>query len=319
MDLFGFVGDLASGLVNSLFGYNTNSHQQNKQNDFNLQLYKMQREDALADRAHMEAYNSPKNQMSLYRQGGLNPNLAYSQLGTMTTSLPNKVSAEGAAGYTPYKMNLPSVQQALINDATIKNIKADTELKDSQRGLNEQRGITEQERRYNIAKQTEILSKRVKYEGFREVYYEQLAHSEWMLNGFKAETAGYISDYWKERAKYALDEIQAGLNLLKSETNKNYKQIVMFGVQSAMYKNLSALYHEEAEFTEEKTEHEKKKKTLTEKEIEIKSEEVNKIIIQNGISALTFQKLEKLLPGVTWEQYVGILKDFTQSIKNVQP
>lgn len=319
MGVFSFLGDLASSIINTTIGYNQNSHQQNKQNDYNLQLYRMQREDALSDRAHMEQYNSPKNQMALFKEAGLNPNLVYSQMGSPTTSLPNKTTAEGAASYTPFKMSLPSLQQAAINQETIKNIRADTELKDSQRGLNEQRGITEQERRYNIAKQTEILSKRVKYEGFREVYYEQLAHSEWMLNGFKAETAGYISDYWKERAKYALDEIQAGLNLLKSETKKNYKQIVMFGVQSAMYKNLSALYQEEAEFTDVKTEHEQKKKTLTEKEIEIKAEEVNKVIIQNGISALTFQKLEKLLPGVTWEQYVGILKDFTQSIKNVQP
>lgn len=63
MGLFSFlpvVGDVLDNIWNSTIGYNINAHQQNKQNDYNLGMYRMQREDALADRSHMEQYNSPK-------------------------------------------------------------------------------------------------------------------------------------------------------------------------------------------------------------------------------------------------------------------
>ena len=116
-----FVADIGS----SLLGYNINSHSQNKQNDYNLQLYQMQRADALADREHLEQYNSPKNQMRLLKEAGLNPMLAYGQLGNFQSVLPNKTSAEGAASYAPYRLDFANA----LPIAQVENINADTKLK----------------------------------------------------------------------------------------------------------------------------------------------------------------------------------------------
>lgn len=312
MDLLGFVGDLAGNIVSSLFGYNINSHQQNKQNDFNLQLYKMQREDSLADRAHMEAYNSPKNQMALYRQGGLNPNLVYTQMGSPTTSLPNKVTAEGAASYSPYKMSLPSLQQAMVTQENIRNIREDTNLKSAQKDYYNQKAKTEQEQTNYIARKVEDLSYEVQRKGFESVYYEQMAYAKWLMSGYKASTAGYISDYWKERADKAVQEVAAGIKLAQAQGRYFDNKALSEMAQIAVSRALAGFYNEKTETQKQLTKQEKER-------VEVAKEEINKIILQNGIAGITFQTLEEKLPYVSAREIISILGEIVDMGTDIYP
>ena len=310
--LLGYVGDLATGLVNTVTGYNVNSHQQNKQNDYNLQLYKLQRQDALADRSHMEEYNSPRHQMQMYRQEGLNPNLIYTQMGSTTTSLPNKVSAEGAAGFTPYKFTPPSVQQAMVTQENIRNIREDTNLKAAQKDYYSQKAKTEQEQTNYVARKVEDLSYEVQRKGFESVYYEQMAYAKWLMSGYKAATAGYISDYWKERANKAVQEIAAGIKLAEAQGRYFDNKALAEMAQIAVSRALAGFYTEKTETQKQLTKQEKER-------VEVAKEEINKIILQNGIAGVTFQTLEKRLPYVSAREIISILGEIVDMGTDIYP
>lgn len=314
MSLWSYLGDafqainpvnIVSDIGSSLLGYNINSHSQNKQNDFNLGLYKMQRADALADRAHLEEYNSPKNQMRLYKEAGLNPLLAYSQLGNTQTVLPNKTTAEGGASYTPYRLDFANA----LPLAQVENINADTKLKESQAALNVKKSDTEVQRKSQIQKQVDYLNYRLKYEGERSIYYSELARAEWILKGNRAETAGYINDTWKERAAHALEIVEADLSFIKSKTNLNVAQVTSEVVRWALMQNQSAFYAANTELAHSR-------KELVDKDIQIASEELTGVILNNGITALNFEKLKDIMPALTAGAYISIIGDLISGYKD---
>lgn len=309
-----WLGDLVSGLnpINivsdigsSLIGYNLNSHAQNKQNDYNLGLYQMQRADALADRAHLEQYNSPKNQMSLLKDAGLNPMLAYSQLGNFQSVLPNKISAEGGASYTPYRLDFANA----LPLAQVENINADTKLKESQAALNVKKSDTEVQRKSQIQKQVDYLNYRLKYEGERSIYYSELARAEWILKGNRAETAGYINDTWKERAAHALEIVEADLAFIRSKTDLNIAQVTSEVVRWALMRSQASFYDANKELTESR-------KKLVDQDIEIAAEELSGVILQNGITALTFEKLKDIMPALTAGAYISLVGDLISGYKD---
>ena len=63
------------------------------QNKRNLELYNMQRADALSDWDRQNQYNSPSQQMQRFKEAGLNPNLIYGQM----TNSPTIRSTEAKA------------------------------------------------------------------------------------------------------------------------------------------------------------------------------------------------------------------------------
>ena len=78
---------LAAAGISALSNVFTNTqninYQQNTnalQNRRNLELYNMQRADALADWERQNQYNSPSQQMQRFKEAGLNPNLIYGQM-----------------------------------------------------------------------------------------------------------------------------------------------------------------------------------------------------------------------------------------------
>lgn len=70
------AGQAGSNLLNASSVQKTNQRQQ----DYNQQLYEKQRADALADWNMQNAYNSPAQQMQRFKEAGLNPNLIYGQM-----------------------------------------------------------------------------------------------------------------------------------------------------------------------------------------------------------------------------------------------
>jgi hypothetical protein len=67
---------LAGNIANAISTTKTNQRQQ----DYNAQMYDRQRADALADWNMQNAYNSPSQQMQRFKEAGLNPNLIYGQM-----------------------------------------------------------------------------------------------------------------------------------------------------------------------------------------------------------------------------------------------
>ncbi len=67
---------IVGNLLNTISTKSTNQRQQ----DFNTEMYNRQRADALADWEKQNQYNSPSQQMQRYKEAGLNPNLVYGQM-----------------------------------------------------------------------------------------------------------------------------------------------------------------------------------------------------------------------------------------------
>ena len=67
---------LLGGLINAGSQLGTNSSQLS----YSREMYDKQRADALADWNMQNAYNSPKEQMTRFKEAGLNPNLIYGQM-----------------------------------------------------------------------------------------------------------------------------------------------------------------------------------------------------------------------------------------------
>lgn len=77
--LGGIIGAGAS-LLGNLFNLGGNKRNNQRQSDFNTEMYNRQRADALADWERNNAYNSPSQQMQRFKEAGLNPNLIYGQM-----------------------------------------------------------------------------------------------------------------------------------------------------------------------------------------------------------------------------------------------
>lgn len=77
--LGGIIGAGAS-LLGNVFNLGGNKRTNQRQADFNTQMYERQRADALADWERNNAYNSPSQQMQRFKEAGLNPNLVYGQM-----------------------------------------------------------------------------------------------------------------------------------------------------------------------------------------------------------------------------------------------
>jgi hypothetical protein len=78
------LGAALAGAAGSVIGNQINANATNNANQdqigANLDLYKLQRADALTDWDKQNSYNSPAQQMRRFKEAGLNPNLIYGQM-----------------------------------------------------------------------------------------------------------------------------------------------------------------------------------------------------------------------------------------------
>lgn len=111
------VGPLVGAGINAISG----AVQNKKQRKWNEKMYARQRQDALADWAMQNAYNSPAEQMKRLKEAGLNPNLVYGHGADATSN--QAVRSSEMAKYTPQAFDIGSgVSQASSNiyDAALK-------------------------------------------------------------------------------------------------------------------------------------------------------------------------------------------------------
>lgn len=108
-DLLGMV-PVVGGVLNGVSQIFTNA----RNRKFQVQMYERQRNDALADWAMQNQYNSPEMQMDRLRAAGLNPNLVYGNGAVATSaSQPRASSPAGVAGQAP-QVNLATLVPTLM-------------------------------------------------------------------------------------------------------------------------------------------------------------------------------------------------------------
>lgn len=130
LPLIPLIGAGASliGAVGSLFGNRA-------QRKYNEQMYERQRQDALADRAFENTYNSPAEQMKRLQSAGLNPNLVYGHGQAVGESVKTRGSDTGS--YNPSNPgdslsrlsgSLMDIYDIALKEAQTDNVRAATEV-----------------------------------------------------------------------------------------------------------------------------------------------------------------------------------------------
>ncbi len=136
------LGSLISGgasILGNLFNTGSVNRTNQRQQDFNTQMYERQRADALADWEKQNQYNSPSQQMQRFKEAGLNPNLIYGQ---MTNSPTIRSTEAKTPDFVAPKLETSGIANSLLTyydikqkDATIKQQQQATELlKEQTRG-----------------------------------------------------------------------------------------------------------------------------------------------------------------------------------------
>jgi len=110
---------------------------QNKLNDktmdYNKEMYKRQRDDAIMDREFTNTYNSPTNQMQRLQAAGLNPNLVYGNGNIQMGSAPTRPSTPGswnpkAADYSGIAQGVGNALSVQLQQRQLANMDAQTQL-----------------------------------------------------------------------------------------------------------------------------------------------------------------------------------------------
>lgn len=125
-------GIIAAGasLLGNLFNSGSNRRTNQKQADYNTDLYAKQRADALADWERNNAYNSPSQQMQRFKEAGLNPNLIY---GNMQNAQPIRSVDAKAPDFVAPRIDTSQIGDLVSNYYNIKQ--QDLAIKQQQKAL----------------------------------------------------------------------------------------------------------------------------------------------------------------------------------------
>lgn len=118
--LVGFGAQLASNILNS--------GQQDKQNRFNAEQARLQRQFQSEMMDKQNRYNDPSSVMSRLKSAGLNPNLAYGEIGTPSAS-PGQGASASSSGMVPLGFNSSTLMDIDRQISEIHNVQQDTEKK----------------------------------------------------------------------------------------------------------------------------------------------------------------------------------------------
>lgn len=114
-----------TSLAGNLFNIASTNKTNQRQLDYNKQLYDKQRADALADWNMQNAYNSPSQQMQRFKEAGLNPNLIYGQ---MTNSPVIRSTEAKAPDFVAPRLETQGIGNSLSMYYDLKQKAATTEL-----------------------------------------------------------------------------------------------------------------------------------------------------------------------------------------------
>lgn len=123
------IAGATSAAINNISSYYATDNLNRKTRKYNLEMYALQRQNALADWKMQNEYNSPSAQMARLREAGLNPNLVYGA-GSATAeskSMPNSSSVQAWHPEVPTAGATNPVTAYLdteLKDATLQNLRA---------------------------------------------------------------------------------------------------------------------------------------------------------------------------------------------------
>lgn len=120
-------GSLLSSIANGLFGSSSDSANR----DFYREMQQQANEFARSERLDVQQYNSPQNQLRLYSQAGMNPNLLSGQQFVPTTAMNNQsVSPPQAQPRWQFDNLGTSVINGLTQDLQIRKLQGDIKRQD---------------------------------------------------------------------------------------------------------------------------------------------------------------------------------------------
>ena len=229
------LGGLPGAVADSLLSFGANSFNNNLslknqkklmdyQNDINLRNWKLQTE-----------YNSPSNQMKLLREAGLNPNLAYGNLGNSASASVGSVS-HGSVSSNFQSSKLSNYQLAA---AQLENYKAQNEnLKATNENLKAQNKLLNANADKATA-ETNRINKLVDYEVERSDYENTLLSfgiskgvidlafyrsNQELFNTLRQQQVQLNEDTHSQNilnqlmTKYKISEVRANISLLMART-----------------------------------------------------------------------------------------------------
>lgn len=127
--------NIGGGLLGNLFNAGSQTGWNNSQRDWAGHMYDVQRQDALADRAFENNYNSPAAQMERLKAAGLNPNLVYGSGNATQGSAAVRSSNPGSYSPKAPQVEMGGIGSALMlmynvmkTQAETDNIRAATDL-----------------------------------------------------------------------------------------------------------------------------------------------------------------------------------------------
>lgn len=245
---------LAGNIANAISTKQTNQRQQ----DYNAQMYDRQRADALADWNMQNAYNSPSQQMQRFKEAGLNPNLIYGQ---MTNSpvvrstdmkTPDFVAPKmGDLGNTLSKyfetrqqdLTIKNQEKALeLADANIAKVQADTRYTESNTNVRNLEGSLKQSTFGSDAETAYQRGQLLKGQ-VQQIMYDTLNKKQQneqinplVIDKLKAETANILNTtYWRnlsEPQKNKVAQTIERLNTIQSQKGDLDKELIIRELQA---------------------------------------------------------------------------------------
>lgn len=114
-----------ASIIGNLLNTGSTQKTNQRQLEYNKELYDKQRADALADWNMQNAYNSPSQQMQRFKEAGLNPNLVYGQ---MTNSPVVRSTEAKAPDFVAPRIDTSAIGSSLSMYYDLKQKAATTEL-----------------------------------------------------------------------------------------------------------------------------------------------------------------------------------------------
>ncbi|QCQ84598.1 DNA pilot protein [Blackfly microvirus SF02] len=127
----------AGSIFSGIFGNSSQASANDRNFNFQREMYDKQRTDALTDRDYQNQYNAPTATMARLKDAGLNPNLIYNNGSATATAAPVRSSSPGNATAQPMKYDqiaggitnaLMMMYEIQATQAKTDNLKAQTDL-----------------------------------------------------------------------------------------------------------------------------------------------------------------------------------------------
>lgn len=215
---------------------------QNRQNfKRSMQMYNVQRQDALADWNMQNQYNSPEAQMRRLREAGLNPNLVYGNGADATSSsmprqsniAPAQVDLSQIGGAVNNYMNIAQAQQDMVfKNQQVDNLKEQNELLKVTKMLKQNQIITETAKALGINKSNILKDVEISYKNTDDYKHAMQvtpwAHVEKIENEIpllkeKLNTAKTYNQYQSDILKGQLSVQKANVSNLNNQIENRDK------------------------------------------------------------------------------------------------